>query len=437
MKKKKVLLISLDALACTEFEYLRNLPNFSKIIKQGAYCPKLYSIYPSITFPCHASIATGCMPASHGIVNNYILSPTDKVPRWNAFAANLKCKAIWDYAKENGKKVLNMSWPVSSGADIEYSMPEMSPPGHKVWNADTFYKQLKQFEEYGTLSFATEILLSDERLPKSWTMGVQPDLDECMMKAFLNAINSYDFDIGLFHIYGMDDAKHNYGTIGNEVETYLRMYDNFVGNLLEYIEQHKDGENITLMVTGDHSQKDVEFAIYGNMILEDHGFLEYENEALVSYRAYMDSGDGMAYIYMNAENKEELLVELKEIFEGYTGIEEVMLKDKFEKLGCDPKADLVLEAKDGYYFESGYEIKALKEESRIISSPYKAVHGYLPWKKDYQTMFFSFGQDVKAMEIESMGIIDILPTICQWMDIELDKIDGISQDIWKDLNKGV
>ena len=43
MKRKKLLLISLDALCESDFETVRNLPNFSKIITEGAYCCLLYT----------------------------------------------------------------------------------------------------------------------------------------------------------------------------------------------------------------------------------------------------------------------------------------------------------------------------------------------------------------------------------------------------------
>ena len=72
MKRKKLLLISLDALCESDFETVRNLPNFSKIITEGAYCPHVNAVYPSLTFPCHTSIATGCTPDTHRIVNNYV-----------------------------------------------------------------------------------------------------------------------------------------------------------------------------------------------------------------------------------------------------------------------------------------------------------------------------------------------------------------------------
>lgn len=35
MKRKKILLVSLDALGDTDLEYVRTLPNFSKIMREG------------------------------------------------------------------------------------------------------------------------------------------------------------------------------------------------------------------------------------------------------------------------------------------------------------------------------------------------------------------------------------------------------------------
>lgn len=99
MKRKKLLLISLDALCESDFETVRNLPNFSKIIVEGAYCSHVNAVYPSLTFPCHASIATGCTPDTHRIVNNYVFDPYAEKPSWNFYASNIKCKAIWDYAR--------------------------------------------------------------------------------------------------------------------------------------------------------------------------------------------------------------------------------------------------------------------------------------------------------------------------------------------------
>lgn len=431
MKRKKLILVSLDALSSTDLAFVRTLPHFSRIMKEGAYCPCEYSVYPSLTFPSHASIATGCVPASHGIVNNYILDPLAPLPKWNFYASNLKRKAVWDYAAENGKTMLSMSWPVSAGAKMKYSMPEMSPAKPKIWNASNFFRQLEVLRRYGTPAFAIKTLLSERGLPKAWFLGKQPQLDFSMMRGFLDAIDTCDFDIALLHIYGLDDAKHSEGTKGPLVRKYLRAYDRFMGQLMEYQERRRE-ENITLMFTGDHSQKDVKYAIYGNRILEGLGFARYEEGRLVSYKAYLDSCDGMAYIYIKDECREEIGKRIQEEFLSMKGIKAVMKPEEFKPLGCDHKADLVLEAEEGYSFESGYERGAFDTEDGIVENHYKALHGYLPSDPDYQTMFFCCGEDVAHKRLPEMGIIDILPTICHWMGMKAEPMDGVCRrEVWK------
>lgn len=433
MRKKKLILVSLDALSCTDFAYIQRLPNFAKLIAEGAYCPNETSVYPSLTFPCHASIATGCVPNSHGIVSNYLFNPFSRLPKWNFYASNLRRKAIWDYAAENGKKVLNMSWPVSAGAAAAYSMPEMSPAKPKEWNMDSFFRQLLVFLRYGTPSFAIKTLLSDKRLPQAWFLGRQPVLDECMMRSFLNAIRRCDFDIGMMHIYGLDDARHTYGNDAEACQEYLRKYDRFIGKLLAY-SQERPKENITLMITGDHAQKDVAYAIYGNMLLEQHGLCRYEGGLLKSYLAYLDGCDGMAYLYLreNCPDQETVLEQLRNIFGKCRGVKKIMTGQEASLIGSDVRAALVLEADDGYAFESGYEPEAAKTADKIIRSHYRALHGYLPGAPDYQTMFFCYGKDVNAVRIPEMCITDILPSICHWMGFSIEQTDGIARtEIWK------
>lgn len=436
MKRKKLILVSLDALSCTDFKYVEKLPHFAKIIQKGAYCDRELSVYPSLTFPSHASIATGCVPGSHGIVHNYVFAPYEKLPRWNFYASNLKRKAIWDYANENGKRVLSMSWPVSAGANMAYSMPEMSPAKPKLWNMANFFRQMDVLRKYGTPGFAVRSLLSSRELPKSWFLGKQPQLDLCMMKSFNRAVRTCDFDIALLHIYGLDDAKHTYGTDTDATKYYLRAYDHFIGQLMNYQKAQKD-ENITLMFTGDHSQKDVIYAIYGNRILQKMGLADYKNGVLTGYRAYLDSCDGMAYIYVDASDRERVTAQVREAFAELEGVRMVMEPEEFIPLGCDPDAALVLEAEEGYSFESGYDEEAFGTEDGRVISHYKGLHGYLPTDPDYQTMFFCYGEDVADVKIEEMGIIDILPTVCEWLGMKTEMVDGVSRSaVWKKRDDG-
>lgn len=420
---KKVILISLDALAATDLPILNQLPNFSRLMREGAWCPAERSVYPSLTFPAHASIVTGCVPGNHGIVNNFTFEPFEPVPHWNHRAGALKRRALWDYAANAGKTVLSLSWPVSAGANIRYSLPEMTPAKPKIWNAATFAAQMQVLFQYGTPSLAARALLLNPALTKAWFMGGHPTLDQGMIKLLKKALSWYNYDIAMLHIYGMDNAKHHGGIACKRAGQFLRMYDKFIGWLLDYTARSE--HEITLMITGDHAQRDVQYAIYGNRLLADMGLCEWKSGRLASWKALLDSCDGMAYLYINdTKNRDEITAKVAKRFETHPGVERIMRPDEFRTLGCDPAASLVLEAKAGYGFERGWPA-AETDSDAVAPNDYRALHGYLPDPLDYRTLFFCHGRAVNPHQIDSMCITDITPTICDWMGLPADKMDGV------------
>lgn len=426
-KQKKVLLISLDALSSTEISIISNLPNFKKIMENGAYCPEEYSVFPSLTFPAHASIATGCYPKHHGIVNNYKLEPGTKFSTWFHYADSLKRKALWDYLEENNKKVLSLSWPVSAGANISYSLPEMTPAKPKIWNFTNFMRQVNLWFKYGNKKLATQAMLSTSGFTKSWFFGTQPDLDEAMIALLNKTLDQYNWDLALFHVYGMDDAKHIYGVNSSEAHSFLKLYDAFLGDLIAYVDSHTNSDqSITLMVTGDHSQKQVDKAVYLNHILKDMGLCSYDREGnLLSWKAYFHSGDGMAYLYIKDKANEQNIIErVSERLYDHPGVAKLINHHEMDMLGCGLEASLALDGAMGYGFIDNYYIGNDMDDNFVAPHNEKGLHGYLPTLPDYQTMFFAYGVDIKPTVIENMSIIDIAPTICHMLGIEQDTMDG-------------
>lgn len=424
---KKVVLVSLDALAGDEYELIRGLPGFSRLLARGAWCTQEQSVYPTLTYPCHASMMTGCTPGVHGVVNNHVFHPGAKLPRWNFYATRLKKPALWDYANRVGKKTLSMSWPVSAGGAIRWSMPEMTPAKPKIWNGDSFIRQLGVFAKYGTPWFAIKNLLCRGGLPKAWFLGRQPQLDECMLSAFLQALERYPFDIALLHVYGMDDAKHQHGVGSPQAHAFLKKYDAFVEKLLDYADaQHEKGNSVLLLITGDHSQRNAHSMIHGNLLLEQMGLCTVESGALTSWKAYVDSGDGMAYVYLNEladeSEKARTLARIRERFRAHPGVAAVMEPEEFLPLGCDPAAALVLEGADGYGFAKGVAGSENGVDGDGVShdAP-RALHGYLPTREDYRTLLLACGDGVRQGSLPQMSIMDLLPTICKWMDIPLEE----------------
>ena len=80
--KKRLLVISADAMVDEDLEYLSALPNFKKYLSGGVKVKRVRSIYPTLTYPAHVSILTGCFPNKTGIVNNIVYSTDPAFNDW-------------------------------------------------------------------------------------------------------------------------------------------------------------------------------------------------------------------------------------------------------------------------------------------------------------------------------------------------------------------
>ena len=88
--KRKLIIISNDALVREDLEYLKTKPAFKDFIINGSLVDSLKTVYPSITYCCHASMITGAYPNKTGVYNNEVdeLNNTD----WNWERKAIKIK---------------------------------------------------------------------------------------------------------------------------------------------------------------------------------------------------------------------------------------------------------------------------------------------------------------------------------------------------------
>ncbi|MBR2054661.1 MAG: alkaline phosphatase family protein, partial [Clostridia bacterium] len=68
--KKRLCMISLDAASHEDAEQLFALPNLRALQQGSLFCSRVNTIYPTITYPIHVSLITGCYPNKHGIPHN-------------------------------------------------------------------------------------------------------------------------------------------------------------------------------------------------------------------------------------------------------------------------------------------------------------------------------------------------------------------------------
>ena len=128
----RTLVISIDALITADIPRLRVLPNLGRIMKNASYAKDILCVYPTLTYPCHATIATGCYPDRHGIYNNERFQPcVAGRADWYWFRRDIRVPTVVDYAKAHGLSTATVTWPVMGDSGADYNIGEIWAPKEK------------------------------------------------------------------------------------------------------------------------------------------------------------------------------------------------------------------------------------------------------------------------------------------------------------------
>ncbi|GKX65242.1 ectonucleotide pyrophosphatase/phosphodiesterase [Inconstantimicrobium mannanitabidum] len=420
---KHLIVISFDGLSSLDFEYIRTLPNFKRYLNTASYCNKVYSVYPSLTYPAHATIVTGKYPKNHGIINNTLLQINKKSPDWYWYRKDIQGETFYDLAIKKGKKVAALLWPVTAKSKIQYNMPEIF--ANRPWQNQIFTSlfngsPLYQFElnkKFGNLRDGLS----------------QPNLDNFTHESLLYTIKHKKTDLILVHYTDLDSARHNYGFNSNEATLALKRHDRRLADIINTLLDQNIYDESTIVILGDHSSLDEKYVVNLNVLLLKNGYIHTDtHHNITSYKAIAKNCDGSAYVYVNNDDKETIKRIYNLILEfnkANNCIDIIYTKDDAVKLGADPKCALMLEAKLGFYFQDELHddiIIDLNQANKFKYPHYtKATHGYSPYKENYTTVFMAAGCGIrKNIIIDEMNLVDEAPTIANLLGIDLKDVDG-------------
>jgi predicted AlkP superfamily pyrophosphatase or phosphodiesterase len=123
-----VVIVSIDGLRPDFYLGGYAAPTLEAMVSGGAHALAVESVYPSSTYPAHATIATGVLPAKHGIHANTVWTESGSSRDWHWFAKALKAKTLWTAAREKGLKVAITYWPTTVGARADWVLGRSGTP---------------------------------------------------------------------------------------------------------------------------------------------------------------------------------------------------------------------------------------------------------------------------------------------------------------------
>lgn len=422
-EKKKLWVLSLDALGSDDATLFEQLPSFSRMRRDGAYVPHVRSVAPTLTYPAHTSIITGRPPALHGIVNNRKCQPEREKQDWFWFEPDVRGDTLFRAAKRAGRTLATIFWPVGgkSGADINLAEIFPTRPLQKQLicslRAGTFWSTLHFARKFGKLRKGI----------------LQPHLDNFTEACAMDVIARQDPDLLFVHFMDVDANKHFYGAHSLEAQDAIQRLDARVGRFLARRAARQDADKIDLVLLSDHSQMDAPHFLYPLDVFAEKDWLEEENGTVPFYLAYPHSAGGLCYIYTASDFRLEEVPRLRTFLQKYAereeGIQALFFAPKEGFCESDPNAFAILEAKEGYCFS---EFFRHRETAKQEAAVHRANHGYSPDHPNYDAVFFGLGPSFLpgASLQERQSLLDIAPTLAHIADLPLQGAQG---HIWTSL----
>ena len=363
----KAALISIDGLDCEDLPVFSRTESLGRLIA-SAQIARSRAITPAQTYPCHASVLSGCYPEHTGVVDNL----SHPGLSWQWWRSAIRTPIITDLAREAGLSTASVCFPMTAGADIDCLVPE-------IWaekpDDDTDPVFLSSCSEKGYRYY----LRHKDRL--DWMRT--PGMDLFAAAVFEDIIREERPDLALLHLSYLDHQKHIHGPSASSVPHAV----SFIDKLMEDID----------------AALGLEYALF---IIGDHGHRAQSKPLSVSLDGIDIHSTGMsAEAYLDGIGEDEAYARLSAI----NGIKRIYRKKELPLLHLPKSFDLFLVADDGYAFSQTGAVTAAGHGYVGSEVPYPVFAAYnLPYK---------FRSDV-------CSLVDESPTVLKALGVDMPGADG-------------
>ena len=416
---RHVVLVTIDGLVPDAYLHpdahgLR-IPTLRRLVRDGAFSEGALSVFPSVTYPAHSSMATGVWPARHGIYTNRAHDPTDgNQDGWRWYAEDLRAPPLWRLAEEAHYRTALIHWPVTVGARVTFLVPEF-------WRAknDEDRKLLRALATPGLLE------ATGRQHPRFWSQFTPGELkDEPLVDVATDLLHGPAPNLMMIHLAEVDGAQHRNGLWTRPALDAIENADRQVGRLIDAIAGAGITAETALVVASDHGFADVAHSMRPGVLLREQKLVGLDPQGrIVDWRAAINTSGGSAYVYLRDPADAATAAVVRRCYQERAarpdgGLARVLEADQIRALGGDPGAFLALEAPLGWSLGGGYA------GDLVAAPPYAATHGYDPARPEMRASLLVLAPGVPPGAIRDARLIDIAPTIAGWLGLPLGAVDG-------------
>lgn len=403
---RAVLVVSIDGLRRDYLDDTEHaIPTLRALAKEGTVARSLRSVWPTATYPAHTTMVTGVSPARHGILNNLVFDPYGKNQGgWYWYAHDIRVPTLWDVARDAGLDVANVTWPVTVGASIRWSVPQF-------WRArndedDKLVAALSTPGLCDDLRAAGKDLPSEHRTDRARADAAVVVLAKRPRLAFV-------------YLTDLDTAQHVHGPRSEAVWKTLETTDRLLAEIVDAAK--RASSRLAIVIVSDHGFSSITHEVRPNVALRRAGLLDATPDGRVTrYDAVAWRSGGTAAIMGAAKEHDRV----RSIFDDLArdrrnGIARVLDGEEVAKMGGFPGALVVLQADDAATFVE------TAREPLVAPTRHKGGHGWAPTKPEMAASLVLSGDGVRrGAELGDVDMIDVAPTIAALVGLELPAADG-------------
>lgn len=413
-RAEHVVLISVDGLRP---EYYLDpawpAPAMRQLYLHGAHARAVRTIFPSMTYPGHTTLATGALPARSGVCHDRELT-AEEDPKWLRDESLVRAPALWGAVRAAGGTTASLYWPLTCGGPIDWNVPEIWAGGEQetldaIRAACTPAGLLEELEREATgrltpERFGNRLLAHDPRVGA--------------MAAYL--FKRYRPTLLLAHTQATVQVPQEPDWRNPRRARAVAASDMVVSLVLEVIERTRAWDRTAVIVTGDHGMVEVHTQLRPNVWLAEAGLREEKIEGH-DWRATFHALGGSAFLDVR-EPADENVAAARRVLDALPASTRetfrIVEREELDRLGSDPDAPLALAAAPGFAIDDRGDGPAMRPNPGM-------THGHHPDVPEMNTGFVAAGAGIRAgAAAPLLPLTCVAPLVAELLGLDFDAPDG-------------
>lgn len=387
---RKTVMISLDALYDADLSRFDGSTFIGQLLGRSAVSTQVKTIFPALTYPTHVTMATGVLPARHGVEHNRPYQPDvdPAMRRWYWEADCIHVPTLFDAVKAAGGRSAAIFWPVTGKSRaIRWNLPEViALPGEN---------QVTKILRYGSAAWIVGAGLKYLRKMQGFR---EPWISDLACDMACDVIRHHQPDLTAVHFVDLDEMRHHHGADSPQAREALVRMDARVRRIWETMQSTRGMEDALLVLVSDHGQADVDKPVLLEALLARAGVAAQVQSCGMSAYVYTDDPARAADVLSHAD-----------------AVSHVYNRAELDALGCPTEIALAAEAAEGVVFADGMP-QAARE---------KATHGYGPGHPAENCLFCVAGRGIAPASLPEMTMTGVAPTVAGLMGLSLPTAEGV------------